>query len=200
MPVSLICPGCGTPATFQRLPVVVCPNCQAAFPATLRESAEAALQRQTAPRPSLLTAGMYLAPPVGAMCLLGVLAAAVQVRFVHFTVNGEAVTGHAFLWTVGPAFLVLGTLALAIAYSIWQERSWTRWLILGYWATGLALGIGLGVADSGTAGAASAVIRTAPFLLVVGWYLFGKANVVEYFRALERAEAARAARDAPRAP
>ncbi|HEX4600522.1 MAG TPA: hypothetical protein VH116_03935 [Gemmatimonadales bacterium] len=138
---------------------------------------------------------MYLAPAAGVACLLGVLAAAANARFVHFTINGDAVTGHEFLRTVGAAFLVLGTLALAIAYSIWQERSRTRWLILGYWAALLALEIGLGFANSGTAGAALAVIHTSPFLVVVGWYLFGKANVVDYFRALERAEAARAGRD-----
>src|SRR5438046_7590409 len=97
MPVSLICPSCGTAATFQRPPVTMCPNCQASFPAALRQPAEASLLRQNAPRPTLLTVGLYFAPGFGAMCLLGVLAAATNARFVNFTINGEAVTGHEFL-------------------------------------------------------------------------------------------------------
>jgi hypothetical protein len=168
----------------------VCPNCQASFPQPLRQSAEASLLKQKAPRPILLTIGLYLAPTFGVACLLTVLAAALNARFVKFTINGDAVTGHEFLHTGGPAFFVLGVLALAIAYSIWQERSWTRWLILGFWAAGLAVNVGLGWADSGARGAVSAIAGLAVLLLLVGWYLFGKESVVEYFHALERQEAA----------
>ena len=192
MPVSLICPFCGTAATFHRPPVTTCPNCQASFPAALRQPAEASLLRQNAPRPTLLAVGLYFAPGFGAMCLLGVLAAATNARFVNFTVNGEAVTGHEFLATVGAGIAVMGVLALAIAYGIWQERSWTRWLILGFWAALVAMNVGLGWANSGTNGAVSAIISVAVFVLLVGWYLFGKENVVEYYRALGREESARA--------
>src|SRR5213078_358774 len=89
MPVSLICPFCGTAATFHRPPVTTCPNCQASFPAALRQPAEASLLRQNAPRPTLLAVGLYFAPGFGAMCLLGVLAAATNARFVKFTINGS---------------------------------------------------------------------------------------------------------------
>src|SRR5207253_192749 len=114
--------------------------------------------RQNAPRPTLLTVGLYFAPGFGAMCLLGVLAAATNARFVKFTVNGEAVTGHEFFATAGAGIGVMGVLALAIAYGIWQERSWTRWLILGFWAALVAMNVGLGWANSGTNGAVSAII------------------------------------------
>lgn len=137
MPVGLICPACGTAATFHRPPVTVCPTCQASLPRTLRQSAEASLLKQKAPRPLLLTIGLYLAPTFGAACLFAVLAAAFDASFVKFTINGDAVTGHEFLRTGGPAFFVLGVLALAIAYSIWEERLWTRLLVLGFWAAGL---------------------------------------------------------------
>jgi FtsH-binding integral membrane protein len=133
---------------------------------------------------------LYFAPTFGAACLLAVLTAAFNASFVKFTINGDPVTGHEFLRAVGPAFLVLGVLALAIAYSIWQERSWTRWLILGFWAAGLAVNIGLGWANSGARGAVSAIAGLAVVLLLVGWYLFGKENVVEYFHAVERQEGA----------
>ncbi len=192
MPVSLICPACGTAATFQRPPVTTCPNCQAAFPSTLRQSAEATLLRQKAPRPTLLTVGLYLAPTFGAVCLLGVLAAAANARFVSFSIDGEAVTGHEFLATAGAGMAVMGVLALAIAYGIWQERSWTRWLIMGFWATVVAMNVGLGWANSGANGAVSAVVGLAVVVLGVGWYLFGRENVVDYYRALGQAESARA--------
>src|SRR5207253_2217881 len=139
MPVSLICPFCGTAATFHRPPVTTCPNCQASFPAALRQPAEASLLRQNAPRPTLLAVGLYFAPGFGAMCLLGVLAAATNAPFVNFTMN-----------------------------------------------------VGLGWANSGTNGAMSAIISVSVFVLLVGWYLFGKENVVEYYRALGREESARA--------
>ena len=58
---------------------------------------------------------------------------------------------------------------------------------LGFWATVVALDVGLGWAQAGLGGAASAVATLAVVLLLVGWYLFGKENVVEYFRALEHA-------------
>jgi len=38
----------------------------------------------------------------------------------------------------------------------------------------------------------SAIIGVAVFVLLVGWYLLGKENVVEYYRALGREESARA--------
>src|SRR2546429_7997475 len=124
MPVSLICPFCGTAATFHRPPVTTCPNCQASFPAALRQPAEASLLRQNAPRPTLLAVGLYFAPGFGAMCLLGVLAAATHARFVNFTINGEAVTGHEVLATVGAGIGGLGVVGLGVAYRVWQGGSW----------------------------------------------------------------------------
>src|SRR2546429_1812971 len=129
MPVSLICPSCGTAATFQRSPVTTCPNCQASFPAALRQPAEASLLRQNAPRPTLLTVGLYFAPGFGAMCFLGVLAAATNARFVKFTVNGEAVTGHEFFATARAGIGGIGVPALAVALGGLPGGSGDRWLI-----------------------------------------------------------------------
>jgi hypothetical protein len=55
--------------------------------------------------------------------------------------------------------------------------------------TGMAI-LALGWANSGARGAGSAIAGLAVLLLLVGWYLFGKENVVEYFHALEGHEAA----------
>src|SRR2546423_14116023 len=98
MPVSLICPSCGTAATFQRSPVTTCPNCQASFPAALRQPAEASLLRQNAPRPTLLTVGLDFAPAFGAMCRLGVLVAAFSERIGGVSVYwGTATWEEVFL-------------------------------------------------------------------------------------------------------
>jgi hypothetical protein len=140
----------------------------------------------------LLTMGMYTAPVFGVACLLGVLAAVTNAGFVTFRVNGEVVSGHEFLARAGLAFSVLGVLALGIAYGVWQERSWTRWLILGFWAIIVALDIGLGWSSAGLGGAASGIAGIGVFVVVAGWYVLGKENVVEYYRALERTENARA--------
>src|SRR2546430_4815153 len=140
MQVSLICPSCGTAATFQRSPVTTCPNCQASFPAALRQPAEASLLRQNAPRPTLLTVGLYFAPGFGAMCLLGVLAAATNARFVEFTGNGEAGTGPAFFAPAGAGDGDFGGVALAVAYGEWQGGSGHPGVVLGVWG-------GLGALD-----------------------------------------------------
>src|SRR5256885_6454377 len=104
MPASLVCPSCGSAPTSHRPPVTNCPNCQAALPAALRQAAEASLLRQKAPRPTLLTIGLYTAPAAGMMLVLAVLLAAVNASFVRYTVNGETVSGHEFLRTAGAAF------------------------------------------------------------------------------------------------
>src|SRR2546428_8342102 len=150
MPVGHICPSCGTAAPFQRPPVTTCLNCQASFPAALRQPAEASLLRQNAPRPTLLTVGLYFAPAFGAMCLLGVLAAATNARFVKFTVNGEAVTGHEFFATARAGIGVMGVLAPAIAYGILQEGPGTRGLIPAFWAALVARNVGLAWAPTRT--------------------------------------------------
>jgi len=138
---------------------------------------------------------MYAAPTVGAVLLLAVLLAAVNASFVSYTVNGEAVSGHEFLLSAGVAFAALGALSLAIAFGIWRERVWTRYLILVFWAVVVAANIGLGWAQSRISGVLSAVAGIATVLLLVGWYLFGKENVVEYYRALERGPVVNLTRD-----
>src|ERR1041384_4643786 len=114
MSVSLICPHCGTPATIHRPPLSVCPQCQTAWPQPLRLSAEAALAREKVTRPTLLTVGMYLALPFGAIFLLLLLLAPFNAG--NYTINGESVTGIEFLRRAGVMFGVESVAALAAAY------------------------------------------------------------------------------------
>jgi len=192
MSVSLICPSCGTPTTFYRVPVFLCPQCQAALPESLRQSAEATLTREKVGRPLLLTIGMYVAPAFSGLFLLLVILA--PFNAATYTVNGERVTGMEFLRSGGLIFGLGSAAALAAAYAIWRERSWSRWAMVGFWVAQLAGGIGVGWADSGLSGAARAVASLLLVVIVAWWYLFEKENVVEYYRALEKLEAAEAAR------
>lgn len=194
MSVSLICPTCGTPATIHRPPVSVCPNCQAAWPEPLRLSAEATLERARVGKPLLLTIGMYVAPAFGGLLLLLVFLAAFDAG--RYTIDGETVTGPEFLRRAGVLYAALGGSALAAAYAIWQERSWSRWAIVAFWVAQLAGAIGFGWAASGWGGAAAAIASLLLILILVGWYLFDKENVVEYYRSLEKAESAAEARRA----
>jgi hypothetical protein len=75
MSVTLICPSCGALATLHRAPISACPQCQTAWPESLRQSAETALAREKVTRPLLLTIGMYVAPAFGGLFLLMVILA-----------------------------------------------------------------------------------------------------------------------------
>src|SRR2546430_10040464 len=192
MSVSLICPTCGSPATIHRAPVSVGPNCQAAWPEALRLSAEATLARAKAERPLLLTVGMYVAPTVGGLFVLLVFLAAFDAG--NYTIEGETVSGPEFLRRAGVYYLSLGGSALAAAYAIWRERSWSRWAIVVFWIAQLAAAVGFGWAAAGMTGVAGAVASLLLLLVLVGWYLFDKENVVTYYRSLEKLEAAEHAR------
>jgi uncharacterized membrane protein YtjA (UPF0391 family) len=155
-------------------------------------SAEAALAREKVTRPTLLTVGMYLALPFGAIFLLLLLLAPFNAG--NYTINGESVTGIEFLRRAGVMFGVESVAALAAAYGIWKERAWSRWAIVFFWVAQIGGVLGFGWADSGLNGVASGLASILLSLVAVGWYLFGKENVVEYYQALERSEAAEAAR------
>ena len=192
MSVSLICPICGSPATIHKPPVTVCPNCQAAWPEALRLSAEATLEREKIGRPLLLTIGMYVAPAFGGLFLLLVLLA--PFGAASYTIDNELVTGFEFLRRAGIYYALIGGSAVAAAYAIWRERSWSRWAMVFFWLAQVAAAIGFGWADSGVAGVAAGLASLLIIVVLVWWYLFDKENVVAYYRSLEKAEAAEEAR------
>jgi hypothetical protein len=175
-----------------RAPVSVCPNCQSAWPEPLRLSVEASLARQKAERPLLLTIGMYVSPGLGAFVLLQLLLAPFNAG--SYSINGESVTGFYFLEHAGLFFAVIAASCLAAAYGIWRGRTWSRWVMLGFWVAQVAGAIGFGLAADSIPGAASAVAGLLLPILAAWWYLFEKENVVEYYRALEKENQAREAR------
>ena len=66
--------------------------------------------------------------------------------------------------------------------------------MVGFWVVQVAGAVGFGWADSGVGGVAAAIASFLLVLILVGWYLFDKENVVEYYRSLQKAEAAEEAR------
>jgi hypothetical protein len=196
MSVALICPRCGTPATIHRAPVGLCPSCRNPWPEALGLSAEAALARQKATRPLLLTLSMYTAAAFGGFLLF--LLCLALFNAASYTINREPVTGLEFVERVGPRFAVLGISCLAIAYAIWREYPWNRWAIVAFWTVQVVGAVGSGWSAGGLRGAVDSMASLLTVLVVVGWYLFGKENVVAYYRSLEQERAARNARRASR--
>ena len=192
MSVSLICPMCGTPTTVHKAPVTTCPNCLAAWPESLRLSAEGTLEREKVGRPLLLTIGMHVAPAVGGMFLLMVVLALFDAG--DYSINGETVSGFEFLQRAGIYYLIIGGCSVTAAYAIWRERSWSRWPMVFFWLAQVAAAIGFGWAASGIAGVAAGLAGLLLILVLVWWYLFEKENVVEYYRSLAKLEAAEEAR------
>src|SRR2546430_4040721 len=130
------------------------------------------------------------------LTVTGVQTCALPISFDagNYTIEGETVSGPEFLRRAGVYYLSLGGSALAAAYAIWRERSWSRWAIVVFWIAQLAAAVGFGWAAAGMTGVAGAVASLLLLLVLVGWYLFDKENVVTYYRSLEKLEAAEHAR------
>jgi uncharacterized membrane protein YhaH (DUF805 family) len=97
-------------------------------------------------------------------------------------IAGERVSRAAW-WRVSPIFLVVAVLAAASAFGIRRRRPWSRLLVLAVWVS-----IAIGALTAGLSGDIPPNVLwralAEPVILTVlcGWYLYGKANVVEYFR------------------
>ncbi len=152
--VRVVCPACGADKKFSSAPIDRCRSCGAEYPVELRQSAEASLARQKAPRPALLTVGMYISGALGVSCLLGMACAAVDVG--QFYLNNVQVSGPQFLAVAGLPLTVIGLTALGIAYSLF--RNW--------WASRLLIVIAC-TADVLIAVVAALVIAEHPWRAVV---------------------------------
>jgi hypothetical protein len=74
---------------------------------------------------------MYFSAATGSLIFLALLAATCNTG--TFTINDEKVSGGEFFRYVGLQGATIGVLLLLIAYGLWQERSWTRPLMMVFW-------------------------------------------------------------------
>ena len=101
-------------------------------------------------------------------------------------IAGERVSRAAW-WRVSPILLVAAVLAAAIAFGIRRRMPWSRHLVLALWVS-----IAIGALTAGLSGdipphvLSRALAEPAILTVLCGWYLYGKANVVEYFRGNRR--------------
>ena len=104
-----------------------------------------------------------------------------------YFINNQPVSGPTFFREAWPSYLLAVGLHAVIAFGLWRERPWVRWLLLAYWP---AFGILLAVFYLRHPEAVPDVVGTALFSVlasvVAWWYLYRRQNVVTYFRALEQ--------------
>ena len=141
------------------------------------------MTRARAEMPSLMHVGLWLSGLAGALFLVMLPLAAVDTG--SFSIGSEPVSGPEFLRHAGLAVGLLGALLLAVAYGFWQRRSWSRHVVMAFhlYSAGAALMLATG------AEAVAVALQSALLFLVAGWYFYGKANVVAYFRHLRAVEA-----------
>lgn len=186
MSVIILCPQCGVATPFHQPPVTSCPHCQAAFSDAVTAPAERALAVDRAPKPFLLQLGIVGSLLFGGIVVLLLLLAPFDLG--SYSISGETVSGPEFLRRAGLLFAAFGVTMLAVGLGLWLERAWTRALMMGYWAA-LILAAATGVMTGSFTGgeAASVIVESLLALALAGWYLYRKANVVAYYRRLERA-------------
>jgi hypothetical protein len=190
MSTGLICPNCSAATTFHRPPVSACPQCQQPFPDELQRSAELNLAQQRVARPMLISFGM-IGSALWAILWIILLGLA-PFNLGSYDINGQEVSGPEFLREAGVTLVALTLLSAAIAIGIYRERAWSRFLMLSYWAVTGAFQIVLAIRSSGGAAEiATAVLMALIYVGAAGWYLYGKENVVEYYKVLEASDAAR---------
>jgi uncharacterized membrane protein YhaH (DUF805 family) len=94
-----------------------------------------------------------------------------------------APVSRAAWWRISPILLLAAMLAAAIAFGIRRRRPWSRHLVLALWVL-----IAVGALTAGLSGDIPrqvlwrALAEPAILIVLCGWYLYGKTNVVEYFR------------------
>jgi hypothetical protein len=106
-----------------------------------------------------------------------------------FEFNGEPVTRAEFLRRMPTAALIMLAIATyfaALAVGVWRERAWVRPAVLVLWLGVSAFLVGQGI--GGNVGLIEALAWSTIYMGFVGWYFYGKSNVVAYYRALEKRE------------
>lgn len=186
MSVIGLCPQCGVATPFHQPPVASCPHCNADFPGAVTAPAERALAAERTPKPFLLQLGMLGSLLFGAIVALLLVLAPFDLG--SYSISGEPVSGPEFVRRAGLFVGGTGIIMLAIGFGLWLEREWTRTLMVGYWGAMAVAGAAGAVTGSFTVDeAAGLIVQSLLALAIACWYLYWKANVVAYYRWLERA-------------
>ncbi|MEA2488909.1 MAG: hypothetical protein QOH21_701 [Acidobacteriota bacterium] len=190
MPVFAVCPACLAASEFRYVPVTHCLHCETAMPVPLQDAVRAALARERAPRPSLLSLGTIGSFAVAGMALLFLLLAPFDIG--TYSIEGEAVSGPEFLRRAGIFLGLICGLCFAIGYALLRERAWSRPLMIVYWVV-VAIGMVLLGWNSSNGEFSCNLLFTAIPLPIAAWYLYRKADVVRYYDALTFSDAIRPA-------
>lgn len=182
MPVEFICPACGAAGSARTLAPTVCAICKAPLPDALRVTLAASLAREQVPMPALLQIGRFGSVFMGGIMTLLLFLAPFDIG--TYNVNDESASGPEFLRRVGVGWALMSFTLLAVGYALWTEKWWGRWAMVGYWAALGAMVFALEREDP--AQMFSGVVSMLIAVGIAGWYLFGKENVVRYYKELER--------------
>ena len=98
--------------------------------------------------------------------------------------TGETFSSWDALTHGGLSLPLAGCVCIAIGVGIWEERPWSRHLMIAYWIMSFATGVGRATTINGLSVALTTTIFTGIFVLT-GWYLYAKENVVAYYKSLE---------------
>jgi len=182
MSVALLCPACGHAHTDDAAPDPE--RCEACH-APLGEVPPAGVARPrpapvTVERPVLVAFFLVLSTLAAPAGPAGLVLAAFTDGPVR--VQGREITGLSSLLDVQVLLaLALVMLPVAIAWGGWRQRRWTRHAMF---AVALAFAALQATAPAALPSQRLTTIAFAlPYLLVSGWYLYLKPNVVAYFRA-----------------
>jgi hypothetical protein len=127
---------------------------------------------------------MYGSGFVGTLSLLFLLLAPFDIG--TYSINEEAVSGPEFLRRIGILWATSGVTMIGIAYALWKELSWSRPVMMFWWLV-TAVMLGVAAIQDGQA-VLSSVLSVGAGAAVAAWYLYGRHNVVAYYRSLEASE------------
>ena len=191
MSVVLLCPACNTARTLAQSPANnACEACGVHYPEPVLRAALESLRLEFAPRPLLLTLGMWFcglwAAGAGLFLLSDVFSHAAT-----YSVNGVSVSRDEFYRQ--PVALLLPYLIAycgAVTWALRHERLWARPLMAVAWPRYIIAA--LAMPDASTDQRTTAVLVSLGSAATGLWYLYRKATVRSYFARLRDASGIRA--------
>ena len=180
MSATIVCHNCHHPSTFITKIQNSCPSCNEPYLQAAVQSALDALRRE---RPILLTVATALSWIAAFSGILGLLSL-VPGFSGEFSILDEPVDQLEWSRRMGPFIVVLSWLTFVATYALMKERSWSRHVIIV-----ILIGLtvmeftvqGKGPEDGFSFGCSGIVL-----LVLASLYLYGKQNVVDYYKELRR--------------